>query len=244
MVEIQMLRRRLRLASVTVLALALGACVTPLDGRAPPPRVIAVAGTGRVSVTPDVALLTLGAEARAPALADATADAARRMSAVLERLRALGIDPRDIRTVAYTIEPRTVVPREAPDAPRIVGYHVANVVRVRVRALAETGRVLDAAVTAGANVIRGVALTLDDPAPAEAEARGRAVRDARARAAEIAAAAGVALGEVVTLSEGARPGIPVALEMQRAVLAGPAGPVEPGQLEVVVTVEATYRIGP
>ncbi len=203
-------------------------------------RAITVTGTGTVSLRPDLAVVTLGAEARRPALADAVADVGQRMTAVLARLRALGITERDVKTVTYTIEPRATAPRLDDEPPRIIAYHVANIVQVKSRKLDTVAALVDAAIAAGANTVRGIGFTVEDPSAAQAEARTLAVRDAAARARRIADAAGVALGDVLALTEGGSVR-PMAVRMAMAMEA--AGPVEPGQLEIVVTVEARYAIG-
>ena len=201
---------------------------------------IVVSGSGRVSVAPDTALLTLGVESQAPTLAEATADAARRMSAVVARVKALGVTDSDIATVAYSVDPRTA-PTDAArrDPPRIVGYQVSNLAQVTVRKLADAGPILDAAVAAGANAVRGIRFTLADSTTAQAEARKRAVADALAKARELAAAAGVTLGPVLTIREsGALAPVPMRAMAMRAE----STPIEPGQLELAVTIELRQAI--
>jgi uncharacterized protein YggE len=242
-------RHRLVIAALAA-ALASG-CATAPSGpvTAPPPgprapHTITVSGTGKVSVKPDVALVQLGAEGRAATLAEATADVARRMTAVLSAVKALGVQDRDVTTVAYSVDPVMPVRRGEEEPVRIAGYRVLNVVQLRVRDLASAGRVLDAAVAAGANTMRGLQFTLDDPAKAQAEARARAVADAAAKAQQLAAAGGVRLGELLALSECAfRPVFERTLTAPRATVAATApGPIETGELETTVTVEATYLI--
>jgi uncharacterized protein YggE len=233
--------RRGRLgAALLIVASLMAGCAGALESTEAR-RAIAVTGTGSVSMRPDLAVVTLGAEARRPGLADAVADVSQRMTAVLARLRALGIAERDVRTVTYAIEPRATSPRPDEAPPRITAYHVANVVQVKSRRLDGVAALVEAAVTAGANTVRGIAFTVEDPAAAQAEARTLAVRDAAARARRIADAAGVTLGEVLSITEGGavRPLPPRMTTMAMEA----AGPVEPGQLEIVVTVETRYAIG-
>lgn len=226
---------------------ALGGCtqVTSPENRLP--RLISVRGIGRVAVKPDTAVVRLGAELRAPTLAEATADVARRSSAVIGRVKSLGVAERDISTVTYSIDPMAAPRRTDEDPPRIVAYRVVNVVQVKVRDLNAVGRVLDGALSAGANTIAGLQFTLDDPSKAEAEARALAVKAAASTAQQLASAAGVGLGELMSLTEGApsRPVMPrMAAEALMAAAPLSAGPVESGQIEIVVSVEAQYRIGP
>jgi hypothetical protein len=233
--------RRALLVGLLALAVAGPAGCAGVGTVEPGVPTIAVTATGRVSVRPDTAMVTLGAEARAAALADATADVARRMTAGLARVKALGVPDADITTVGYFVEPIAAPRRAEDEATRIVAYRVTNVVRVRVRALDSVGRVLDEAMAAGANVVRGIQFTLGDPAGAEARARAEAVREATARAQQLATAAGVRLGELAWLSE-ATVGRPFPEPIFRQSMAAAPGPVEPGQLEITVTVEARWRV--
>jgi uncharacterized protein YggE len=205
----------------------------------PPPGGIVVTGTGRVTLRPDTAAIELGAEAQAPRVADATAEVDRTMRDVLARVKALGIRESDVRTAVYVIDP-IAQPRQAGDAvARIVGYRVSNVVQVRARDVDGLGRIIDAAVGAGANVVRNVHFTLDDPSRSEGEARALAVQDAAAKARQVASAAGVKLGRLLSATESSpvRP-------MPRMSMSTMAGPIEPGQLEVTVSLEARYAIEP
>jgi uncharacterized protein len=225
------------------MASALGACSqATFEDRAP--RLISVRGTGRVAVKPDTAVVRVGAEMRAPTLAEATADVARRAAAVIERVKALGVAERDITTVTYSIEPVTAPRRTDEDPTRIVAYRVVNVVQVKIRDLAAAGRILDGALAAGANTLSGLQFTVDDPSRPEAEARALAVKAAASTAQQLAAAAAVGLGELMSLTEDA-PGRPVARMAAQSMAAAPLsmGPVESGQIEIVVNVEAHYRIG-
>lgn len=228
--------------SLTLAMLVLAGCVTPASLERPL-RVLTAVGEGRVRVEPDLAVVRLGAEARAERLADATADVARRMEAVLGRLAALGVDAGRVRTVQYAIDPMTVLPRTGDDTPRIAGYRVTNVVQVEVADVRGVGRVVDDAVAAGANTVPALTLTLADPERATAEARARAIAAAGAQARQMATAAGVEIGELVGLSESGGAPLPARFDVRTmAVGATGPGPVAPGQLEVTVTVEARYRI--
>ena len=201
------------------------------------PGGIAVTGTGRVASRPDTVAVELGAEARAARLADATAEVARTMGAVVAALKALGVPDADVRTTSYAVDP-VAEPRQPGDpGVRIAGYRASNLVQVRSRDVEGVGRLVDAAVRAGANVVREVRFTVDDGSGAEAQARALAMQDAAAKARAVAAAAGVRLGRLLAVTESA-PLRPVA----RMSLATAPGPIEPGQLETTVSLDARYAI--
>ena len=235
--------QRSRFALWLLLGLVLAGCAADLSAQRDRADVIAVTGVGRVFVRPDTALVNLGAEARAPVLADATADVSRQMTEVLARIKALGVGERDVTTIQYAVDPIVAPRQKEQDPTRILAYRVANVVRVRIRDVAAAGPVVDAAVAAGANVVSSLQFTVDDPSRAESEARALAVKSAEAKAREIAVAGSVTLGGLLSVSEGSSQQPVPGPRAMMAVGGGP-GPVEAGQFEIVVTVEARYRIAP
>lgn len=163
-----------------------------------PSRLVSVVGQGQVASTPDMAVMSLGvtheAKTARAAMDMVNADAV----ALLEALAALDVAPRDVQTDQLSVSPLW---DQGDGARRITGYVARNAVSVRVRDLARLGAVMDAALSAGSNDFNGLRFSMQDPAPIEAQARAVAVKDAMARAAQLAEAAGVTLGPVVTLSE-------------------------------------------
>lgn len=233
--------RLIRSLWVAGLVLLAAGCAPRMAGPGVEDDVISVTGTGRFSAAPDAALLTLGVDANAATLAEATGDAARRMTAVVARVKSFGVADADIATVAYSVDPRMAPsdPTRRDEPPRIVGYHVANVAQVTVRKLPDAGPILDAAVSAGANTVRGIRFTLVDPSAAQSQARASAVADALAKARQLAGAAGVKLGPVLSIRESA---VSQPIPMRAMSIRAEATPVEPGQLEVTVAVDLRVAI--
>src|SRR5438067_8345357 len=62
---------------------------------------VSVVGQGIVQAEPNVARITIGADVTDASLSNAQAEAARRMDAVVAKLKADGIADTDIRTVSY-----------------------------------------------------------------------------------------------------------------------------------------------
>src|SRR6266567_8845056 len=102
-----------------LVALALFALIALLLATAPlgsaqtipvqPPQTsggISVVGQCIVLAQPTVARITLGTEVFDQSLANAQAGAARRMDAVVNKLKAAGITDTDIRTTAFNINPQ------------------------------------------------------------------------------------------------------------------------------------------
>ena len=82
-----------------------------------------------------------------------------------------------------------------------MGYIVRNSLSVRVRDLERLGAILDRSVTLGVNEGGSLVFGNQDPASLVERARVAAVKDAMARAATLAEAAGVKRGEILEMSE-------------------------------------------
>jgi uncharacterized protein YggE len=202
---------------------------------------IVVTGTGRVSVQPDVADLRLGVNVARPSVEAARIETARTMDAILAAVDAAGVRRTDVRTAMLSVQPR--YDYRDGRAPALTGYDIANVVEVTVRDLGALGAVVDGTLGAGATSMDGLTFRVADPAPAEREARVRAMAEARARADVLAESAGLTIDGVVDIVEGApvRPPIPMPKAERMAMAADVATPVEGGELEVAVSVTVTYR---
>ncbi len=227
----------------------------------PMPPTVAVTGRGTASAQPDMAAFVAGVEVVADDLAAAQAEATQRMTAVLDTLRAAGLPDEAIQTVGFRVEvvsegeqppppevaPEGVEPAVAvvatPGPPAIQGFRIVNEVRVEVADLDRLGALLDEVLAAGANTVFGIELTVEDPGLAQRQARTRAVEDARAAAEDLAAAAGLQLGDVVSIvaDDASQPPQPMLAEAQ---VADSAVPIAPGQTEISVIVRVTYALVP
>jgi uncharacterized protein YggE len=228
---------------------------------------LSVMGQGEARGSPDIARVSLGVEARAAQAADASAQAKTIMANVLAAVKQQGVADKDIRTEQYNVHferrpeppypppgpaPRSDAPAKGPTpAARVATpakplepegwYRVANIVEVTVRQIDKTGAIIEAATRAGSNQVFGIRFELEDPRKLEAEARSKAVTDAKARAAELARLAGVQLGPIVSMSEeGGGPGpIYAAKAMDESAQ---AVPVEKGELTVTRMVRIVYSL--
>ncbi len=201
---------------------------------------IVVTGEGRVSVVPDVADLRLGVTIARLTVVEARQDAATTMASILAAVEAAAIPKADVRTSLLSVQPRYDYRDGKP--PELSGYELSNVVEVTVRDLAKLGDVVDGALKAGATSMDSLTFRLDDPAPAERQARVRAMANARARADVLAEAAGLSINGVASVIEGGAmpPPRPFA-KAERMMAADAATPVESGSLDVAVSVTVSYR---
>jgi uncharacterized protein len=204
------------------------------------PASITVMGSGTVSAPPDTAELTAGVVTQAPSAAQALAANSAAVEAMLKSLHSLGIAQKDIQTTSITVAPQHRQGKGDSQPPQIVGYEVSNQIRVKVRDLSSLGRVLDAQVTQGANVVSGIRFGVQEPTPRLDEARRKAMVDARRKAEVYANAAGVKLGRPLSVQEvGAA--FPRPVTGSRAVMSA-AVPVAAGEEEFQATIAVTFAI--
>ena len=205
-------------------------------------RLISTTGTGAVEAAPDMATITLGVTQEARLATEAMDAASAAARAVLTRVEQAGIAPRDVQTSDVSLQP--VWSRDSVSnntTPRVTGYVARNTLSIRVRDLDTLGAILDAVVQDGANTFNGLRFSLQDPEPVIAEARAAAVKDAMARAEQLAAAAGVTLGAVRSISESGGRFRPEMMEMAAARVAADV-PIAAGELSMTAQVSMVFEI--
>jgi len=207
-----------------------------------------VSGEGKVTVVPDVAILSLGVEAQAATIAQAQNEASIAMDAIVRELDAYGVAANDIKTRHFSIYPvRRWVPDEEKEV--LIGYRVSNMVTAKIRTVADTGAIIDTVARAGGDYIRidSISFTVDDPVPYHKEVREKAMADAEAKANQLADSAGVKLGEPTYISESGGslpvPRTQIAFAEAMPVPApAPLPPISPGETEIKLTVQVVYSI--
>jgi len=203
-------------------------------------RRITVVGQGAVDTVPDMATVSMGVMTDAKTGAEAMAQNSKALEGVLKQLSAAGIEAKDVQTSNLSLSPR----RSSSGQRQIAGFMASNTVTVRVRDLDRLGGVLDAVVQNGANTFHGLQFGLQEPQPAQDAARQDAVADARRKAQLYAAAAGVTLGDVLTISEAAsRSASPVMMMGDSDMMQSRAVPVAQGEVTVGATITIVYAIG-
>lgn len=211
----------------------------------PTPRIV-VSGEGQMSIAPDMAILSLTVLREAKTARQAVSAGNEAMAAVIAAMKSAGIESRDLQTSGFSISPRYIYPKKSTDRqqPEIVAYSVSNTLVVRVRDLEKVGQVLDTSVSLGVNQGGNITFTNDDPSDAITQARKNAVADAMDKAATLSAAAGIAIGRILEVSEQSRRPSPQPIMQARAMAmeASDAVPVQSGENTYRVQVNMTFAI--
>ncbi len=212
------------------------------DGSSTLVDTITVKGTGNVLAAPDRAEINVGVQTQAATAAEALDTNSRDVEALIARLKSEGVPAEGIRTSNLSVFPLTTYDPQT-GMQSIQGYQADNTVIVTVGDMDLLGKMLAAAAEAGGNYISGLQMSLSDDTKASSEALAAAMAAAKTKAEALAAAAGVKLGDVISVRESVVPATPLYYETQ-----GAGGgdvktvPVSAGQLQISASVDVTFRI--
>jgi len=233
-------------AAVLAAAALLSACSsTPAPAAAPggQQQGIVAHGEGKVTGIPDTVTLVLGAQTQSASARDALAQNNAKTGALIAMLKAKGVAPKDIQTSELSISP--IYGGALPGGEnKISGYQVSNMVTATMHDIGASGAVIDAAADAAGNDVRvqQLSFSIADDGALRAQARTAAVTQAKEKAKQLADAAGVSLGPLLSITEGSStpPPVPYGAQASRAMA---DAPVEPGSQQLRVTVDLVYAVG-
>ena len=197
---------------------------------------VSVQASGNVNFTPDIAFVTVGVNGEAPSAAAATSDVAGRANAVMAALRSLGISEGNIKTNGFNL-----YFREATAQAR-AAFVASENINVKT-SVSNAGAAIDAAIRAGANQTYGLDFDTSQRDALYKQAVAQAVKQAHDLAQVAATAAGVKLGNIMSLDLGEASAPPVfgPVPMARMSVAAQP-PIAPGTGTITATVSATYTL--
>lgn len=211
-------------------------------------KLIHVSGTGKVTTTPDEAVVVFAVETENADVKTAQQQNAERMDAVVNALKKAGIPEKDIRTAGYNIIPVTETDSRGLTTSKVKYYRVVNSLEVTMNDVNRAGEIVDLAVENGANKVNRFAFTLSDAKQQEfrSQALTAAVAQARGDADAVAAAIGKTILDVKEVNVGGSY-VPMAYDtrytgMEKAAGSAVATPLEVGEIDVTATVSISYII--
>jgi hypothetical protein len=211
-------------------------------------KLIHVSGTGKVTTTPDQAVIVFAVETENADVKTAQQQNAERMDAVVNALKNAGIPEKDIRTAAYNIFPVTENDNRGLTISKVKYYRVINTLEVTLNDVNRAGEIIDLAVESGANKVNRFSFTLSDARQQEfrSQALTAAVAQARGDADAVAAAIGKTIVDVKEVNVGNNY-IPLVYDsrlmgMEKAAGGAAPTPLEVGEIDVTATVSISYII--
>jgi len=203
------------------------------------PPSIAIASSAEVRVTPDRATVRISVQTKESTASAAASANAKKQSAVLDALRKAGISNDRISTTDYNVNPDY---RYEPNVdPILTGYSVTNTVIVDIRDISQVGKVLDAALGSGANLVSSLEFYASNTDAARKQAMTEAITKARSEAEVAARAAGGSLGGLLELNVDNISSNPPPRPMYKMAMdAAGSTPISPGQQTLNVNVSTRW----
>ena len=215
---------------------------------------ISVSGTGDVFAVPDRATFTVTVHEEAKTVADAQDSATKKASAIIEYLKGAGVDEKDIKTTNYSVNPKYEYSQAVcqpgycpPGRQTLTGFEVYQTVEVKVKDTKKAGDLLTGVGSKGASEVSGLSFTIEDEDSLKAQARDKAIAQAKGKADALAQQLGVQVVRVVGFSEDSGGGpIYYAKTMAADSMgiggAAPAPEIPTGQNKITSNVTITYEI--
>ncbi|TJY58235.1 DUF541 domain-containing protein [Sinimarinibacterium sp. CAU 1509] len=173
--------------------LLLQAPLCAAEEQAPPPRTVAVSGSGEVSVMPDRARLSLAVDALDLEVKKAETVVNRVVRDYLVEAKQLGAKAEQISTTGISIQPEYVWDEKLRQQ-KLVGYRVRRDIQILITDLDKLGDYVLSATAAGVNQVRAPVLESSRADELEREALAKAAKDAEAKAKVLATTLGARLG--------------------------------------------------
>lgn len=164
-------------------------------------NLVNISAEGKIFAKPDIATINLGIKTEVKKQAqEAVKEGAEKMNNIVEKMKKIGVDEKDIKTTAYSLSPSYVYPKDSGRA-QIAGYELYQQIAVKIRNLEKIGDVIKESSDIGANQIGNVDFTIDDEEGLKALARAEAIKKAKEKASAIEKESGINLGKIVGVYE-------------------------------------------
>ncbi len=206
-------------------------------------RAITIQGTGKVTAKPDIAVTSMGMISSAKTVSEAQQKNTAIMNKLIEKLKALGIDSKDIQTTNYNIYPQYDYLQDKGQVLR--GYEVNQSVTIKIRDLTKANQVLALAGEVGTNNVSGLQFTIDDNEIYKVEARKLALEKIAEKAKTLTNLLGVKVVGVVSYNEYEGSGgiYPMKAYADSSIgMGGGAPAVESGSTDVTINASVTLEI--
>jgi hypothetical protein len=243
--------RRKSYSVLLIIALALtvaGCSVTPSgsvsEASSSTASTITVTGFGKAQANPDRASISVGVNVVEEDIARAVDESNEIIARITDAVMELGVEEADIRTINFSIWTEEQWDRETGLRKEENLYRVDGTIQININDTEMIGRILEVSIANGANNVYGLNFGIQDPSSQAAEARVRALEDARQRAEQIAQELGVTLGEVQSAVEiPDASGIPF-FESAEFGMGGGSDqpPISEGSMTVTIMMKVTFEI--
>lgn len=216
------------------------------------PATISVSGKGEVVAVSDIASLSLTLSKDGATAKEAQNLLNEQVSKTLDYLKKESIEEKDIKSEYGGVNPKysynevRCITYPCPSTEKIIGYTATQSITVKVRDVDNANKVRTGLADLGVSNISGPNFSVDNQDSLNAEARAKAIEDARAKAKVLAKQLHVRLGDVISFSEGGA-GYPMmyaekSMAAGDAMMSTPAPTLPKGENKITSNVTITYEI--
>lgn len=163
-----------------------------------PARTLSVVGRGQLEVKPDTAVITLGVSEVKPTPNEAYNALSESINKVAEAVKAMGVKEDDIQTSVFHLSPEYNWTQDR--GQELVGYRATNTLSITTQDLDKVPELIQKAVEAGVNDLRGINFSVKNSDKLLEEALKLAVADAKAKAELVAGEFGAKVARVQSVS--------------------------------------------
>ncbi|MCX8205703.1 MAG: SIMPL domain-containing protein [Candidatus Micrarchaeota archaeon] len=233
---------------VMSLLVIMGGCTTASTQETSTPALnsteLSVYGSAEIELDPDLAEIELGVETEGKTATEAAEANAAIMERVRAALLAAGVQEANIKTSSFSVAPRYKWDEDTNEQS-IVGYTATHTLHIKSENVKNSGKIIDAAVSAGANRVNSVQFTLKDSTmnKVRADLLKQAVGNAASDANAIASALGHKIIGVKSVSAGASY-VPYRNYAMYDKAMSAETMIIPGQVKVSASVSAVYLSEP
>jgi len=203
-----------------------------------------VSGDGKATAVPNTALISFGVTKQAATVADAQNQTNSTINSILDAIKQLGLDTKDITTTNYSIYPNYDYSTGKQSA---TGYTVSQNIELKLSPIEKASKAVDIVTANGANNVSGISFILDDQSQKQLQdkARKMAIDTAKQKAQSLANIAGIHLGRIVDIQENTNTPIPLRFGAvtNKAPLTADSTPTQlpSGETTVNTTVTISYE---
>ncbi|MEK7069358.1 MAG: SIMPL domain-containing protein [Patescibacteria group bacterium] len=223
-------------------------------------NVITVSGHGEVQAVPDIANVYFTISKDAKTVKEAQDMVAKIEKSSIDFLKGVGVGEKDIKAdnssfypkYEYKYDTKIMMPCTQYGCPPqggnnvIVGYTASESITVKVRNTDEVGKIMQGLGTLEVSQLSGPAFAIDNEDALKAEARKKAIEEAKGKAAVLAKDLGVRLGRVANFSEGGNYPVPMmygkTAMMDSATRESAPAQIPKGENTISSDVTITYEI--
>jgi len=216
-----------------------------------PENVITFSGHGEVTAIPDIANVYFTISKESKTVKEAQTLVAQIEKKSLDFLKENNVLEKDIKTTNASFSPKYdygqiyCIKYPCPQrSPVIIGYQASESITVKIRNTDDVGKIMQGLGTLGVSDLSGPNFSIDNEDGLKAEARKKAIDNAKEKAKVLAKDLGIRLGKITSFNESGNYPVPMYAKTMMDSVASGSAPAEISKGENIISsdITITYEI--